>query len=165
MLINHAKNILQQGMLTISLLFLTACQAGTSAVAEPSYGPMDAQELLTQYPKFTLSYENFTPTEQDLAALATITGDIKVKIFFGTWCHDSEREVPRFIKLAEQHPQLQYQLISLDYQKSDPDGQAERYQVKFTPTFVIIKDGRELGRIIERPQHSIAKDLADISQR
>ena len=49
------------------------------------------EALLLQHPKFQ---ENFDQYEV-LEAAAKIPADVSVLIFFGTWCHDSQREVPQ----------------------------------------------------------------------
>jgi hypothetical protein len=48
-------------------------------------------------------------------------------------------------------------------QKQDVLGKFEEYGVKFVPTFIVMRDGRELGRIVEKPQKSLEEDLAAIS--
>ncbi|TLU64765.1 thioredoxin family protein [Thalassotalea litorea] len=161
----NVYSYLKYGLLVACLFTLTACQSTSSDDIEQTYGAMEGSVLLADYPQFTLSYENYDVTEQETAALQPYAEAIKVKVFFGTWCHDSQREVPRFLKLAELLPELEYQLISLDYQKSDPDGMAEKYQVKFTPTFVVFKDGQEIGRVIERPQVSLGEDIANLAAK
>ncbi|WP_394175634.1 thioredoxin family protein [Thalassotalea litorea] len=161
----HIYVYLKRGLLVLGLFVLAACQATTSDNLEQTYGPIESEVLLSDYPKFTLVYENYQVSEQEVSALAPFAKDIKIKVFMGTWCHDSQREVPRFLKLAEQLPEMDYQLVSLDYQKSDPDGQAEKYQVQFTPTFVVLKNGQEIGRVIERPQVSLGEDIAKLAAR
>lgn len=152
--------IVKRSILLVSMFTLFACKATSPGSVQSSYGPMQADELLASNPKFTLSYENYNLSEKEVDALKPYADQIKVKVLFGTWCHDSQREVPRFLKLAERLPELEFELTSLDYQKSDPDGMAEKYQVKYTPTFIVFKNGQEIGRIIERPQISIGEDIA-----
>ena len=83
---------------------------------------------------------------------------------FGTWCHDSEREVPRLLKILDalgvEDDRLM--LIALDWDKREPLGRAREAGVEFTPTFVFYVDGREVGRIVERPEVSLEQDIERI---
>lgn len=129
-------------------------------------GELTAAQLLEQQDKFSAQYKKFTPEQADLTAIKTLAGK-DVVVLFGTWCHDSQREVPRFLKLID-HAKVQLgslKLIALDFKKQDPNGMATLHKIKRTPTFVVLQQGKELGRVIERPTESLAVDLAKISQQ
>ena len=80
---------------------------------------------------------------------------------FGTWCHDSQREVPRLLKTFDlsglEVPKLT--LVAVDRKKTDPLGLAKQYGLRYTPTFILLNDGKELGRVIERPKTGLTQDL------
>ena len=84
-----------------------------------------------------------------------------MKILFGTWCHDSEREVPRLLKLlaASGVKEESISLIALDISKEEPEGRAKVLDVRFTPTFIFFSDGIELGQIVEQPSKSLFEDI------
>ena len=90
--------------------------------------------------------------------------DLEVTILFGIWCHDSEREVPRMLKLlaASGLKKESISLIALDIRKSEPEGRAKALDVRFTPTFIFSRAGMELGRIVERPESSLRGDVATL---
>ena len=83
---------------------------------------------------------------------------------FGTWCHDSEREVPRLLKILDALGvgDERVTLIALDWDKREPRDRARDAGVKFTPTFIFYLDGSEAGRIVERPEVSLEQDIARI---
>ena len=82
-------------------------------------------------------------------------------VLFGTWCHDSQREVPRLLKLLEQSKvELNsLTLVAVDYNKQDPQGLAEQFQLKYTPTFIVIDQSKEQHRVVEKPQGTLAEAL------
>ena len=82
-------------------------------------------------------------------------------MLFGTWCHDSERKVPRLLKLLDQsEADLQnLTLFAVDRKKTDPDGFAARLELQYTPTIIVSEGGQEIARIIERPLEGLATDL------
>ncbi|WP_300361744.1 thioredoxin [uncultured Pseudoalteromonas sp.] len=132
----------------------------TFATTSPYSGEITAEDLLAQYPAFAKEYKNYSPSEDDLNTIKTLSGK-QVLVFLGTWCHDSKREVPRLLKLLDGSGVKlgSLQLIAVGYDKLDPDGLAKQYDLRYTPTFIVSSNGKELLRMIEKPKHSIAMDL------
>ena len=124
-------------------------------------GDISQAELLARHEVFKRNYDAYEVP----AVIDELPADLEVKILFGTWCHDSEREVPRMLKLlaASGVKEENISLISLDIRKEEPEGRAQALGVKYTPTFIFFSSGRELGRIIEQPTASLADDLAAIA--
>ena len=120
-------------------------------------GDMSQAQLLERHEMFKRNYDAYEVT----AGIDGLPADMKVKILFGTWCHDSEREVPRMLKLlaASGVKEENISLISLDIRKEEPKGRAKAMGIRFTPTFVFFSEGVELGRIIERPIVDLAHDV------
>jgi len=120
-------------------------------------GDISQAQLLERHEVFKRNYDAYEVT----AGIDGLPADLKVKILFGTWCHDSEREVPRMLKLltASGVKEDNISLISLDIRKEEPEGRAKGLDVRFTPTFIFFRDDVELGRIIERPVESLQADI------
>ena len=120
-------------------------------------GDISQAELLERHDVFKRNYDAYEVT----AGIDGLPADLKVKILFGTWCHDSEREVPRMLKLlaASGVNEDNISLISLDIRKEEPRGRAKALDVRFTPTFIFSRGEIELGRIIERPKESLLVDV------
>ena len=87
---------------------------------------------------------------------------LSVLVLFGTWCHDSERDVPRLLKLLEQSQVKikELKLVGVNYNKQDPEGLHRDFDLRYTSTIILLDGDRELGRIVERPNVSIGEDLA-----
>ena len=120
-------------------------------------GNISQSELLARHEVFKRNYDAY----QVPAGIDELPADLEVKILFGTWCHDSEREVPKMLKLLEASgvKQENISLIALDIRKEEPKGRAKALGVKYTPTFIFFTGGRELGRIIERPIDDLTQDV------
>jgi hypothetical protein len=50
-------------------------------------------------------------------------------------------------------------LFAVDRSKSDPEGFASGFKLRYTPTIVVSEEGVELARVVERPELSLADDL------
>lgn len=87
-----------------------------------------------------------------------------VKIVVGTWCSDSRREVPRFVKILDflEFPSDKTLFLNVDRNKRGLYEEVEDLDIEFVPTFIIYENGEEIGRIIESPLNSLEEDLIDI---
>ena len=120
-------------------------------------GDISQADLLQRHEVFKRNYIAYEVT----AGIDGLPADLEVKILFGTWCHDSEREVPRLLKLlaASGVKEESISLIALDISKEEPEGRAKVLDVRFTPTFIFFSDGIELGQIVEQPSKSLFEDI------
>lgn len=142
------------------LVLTGSAEASAASVEADHVGEMSQTELLSRYAAFADNFASFSPTEQDLE-MVRVLADKQLVILFGTWCHDSVREVPRMLKLLSVSgvPLAELTLIGLDRRKRDPAGMASRYELRYTPTFIVLQSGEEIARVVERPQQSLAEDL------
>jgi len=126
-------------------------------------GEITTANLFIQHPNFAPSSQNY---EVDKLALqgVQVDPDIEFLVLFGAWCHDSERELPRLLAVLEVLgvPESQMTLVGVDFHKRDPGGVSQRYELRFTPTIVVLNDGQEIGRIVERPKISLEHDIAGL---
>ena len=118
---------------------------------------------------FNTNYESYQPNTATIVSLKKQNFDnISIKVFFGTWCGDSKREVPRFLKLlsAISFPDKKIQLIGVgtgdSLVKQSPGHEEASLGVFRVPVFIIYKNGVEINRINEFPVFSLEKDLLGI---
>ena len=82
----------------------------------------------------------------------------------GTWCSDSQREVPRFFKILDQ---LAFNfnnitLIGVNRAKQADNTEVNELNIELVPTIIFFIDGKEIGRIIESPEENLEKDMVKI---
>jgi len=94
--------------------------------------------------------------------------DVNVKIFLGTWCGDTKFLLPRFMKtwkemgLEENAIELIAVHNSQEHYKQGPEGETKSYNIHKVPTLIFEKQGKELGRIVERSVFSLEEDMLQI---
>jgi thiol-disulfide isomerase/thioredoxin len=153
-------------------LFLLLTLVGIQTFAqEHLLGKFDSKAL-QQAPFnewFQPSHDAYLVKKNYLKDLQISTKTIQIKVFLGTWCGDSKREVPQFLKILESQniKPAQVEWLALgdsdsDLYKQSPEHQEQGMAVFRVPTFIILKDGKELGRIVESPVISLENDLARI---
>ena len=90
----------------------------------------------------------------DADAVAAFSNN-KDKIFFlifgGTWCEDTHFILPKFYKIQEASgfPEKRITVFALDHKMATTGNLAKALNITHTPTIVVMKDGKELGRIVE----------------
>jgi len=110
------------------------------------------------------NYFSYSPDKSTIEALEKSLNGVRVKAFMGTWCHDSQREVPRLYKILESSgfDLSNLDLVSLNLDKKTSNGLEEGLNIQRTPTFIFIKHGVEIGRIVETPRNSLENDILKI---
>lgn len=144
----------------------TANQQASHAKFDFSVGDISQRQLKTKHAGFFHADDYSSPSKQ-VKQLKQVNEEISLVTYFGVWCHDSQREVPRMLKLLDRvaNSHISHQMIALDYQKTEPHGRATAASIVSTPTFVVLKEGIEIGRIVETPNSSLAADLLAIINR
>jgi thiol-disulfide isomerase/thioredoxin len=123
-------------------------------------GLIESKELITLYPKFKQQYDQFEPEAKDIKHFSLLK-EMDIVVFFGLWCHDSQREVPRLLKLIEQSGNQfkTIKLVALNTDKEMLDEYSSQFKVKYTPTIFMLKNGQILAKVVEKPQNTLAQDL------
>ncbi len=113
---------------------------------------------------FDARYKKYKVKDTQIKDLKSQLNAIDIKIFMGTWCSDSRREVPRFYKIMEvvEFPSENIELIAVDRVKTTPDHLETGLNIIRVPTFIFYKNGEELGRIVENPIESLEADMLRI---
>ena len=88
-------------------------------------------------------------------ALVNAFKNNKDKIYFlvfgGTWCEDTQFILPKFYKTQEASgfPENRITIFAIDRNKNGTGNLAYAMNITHTPTIVVMKNGKELGRLVE----------------
>ncbi len=114
------------------------------------------------------NHDSYKVDTETIATIKTTLQSYHILIFMGTWCGDSKREVPRFIKILEtaDFPMEHLKIVALDrredHYKMSPNGEEWGLAIKRVPTFIFYKNGSEVNRIIESPIVTLEADIKAI---
>jgi thiol-disulfide isomerase/thioredoxin len=114
---------------------------------------------------FYKGYDEYQVNQEAMKSLSEIGKEgLSIKIVMGTWCPDSRREVPRFMKVLDtwNFPEGSLTFIGVDNVKASPIGGYDALEIHRVPTFIIYKNNIESGRIIENPSTSLEQDMVNI---
>lgn len=130
-------------------------------------GTVSRQELFTEFPVFKTNYDSYVPNDSVIQKLKSYSGNVHIEIFLGTWCGDTKRNLPSFLKAMDRAGlrTITYTLHALDRTKKDKEKLTAKYSVSRVPTMVFLKSEKEIGRITESPVKSVEEDMLSILQR
>jgi thiol-disulfide isomerase/thioredoxin len=114
---------------------------------------------------FQKGFNDYQPVGEIIGKLVMLNkDDLSIRIVLGTWCPDSRREVPRFMKIMDlmQFPAEKVIFVGVDNTKIAPVGGYDTLGIERVPTFIILKNKVEAGRIIENPMTSLEQDMLNI---
>ena len=130
-------------------------------------------DVARHLPDWDADYADYEPAEAPLVVLAAVDEPVEIICVLGTWCHDSEREVPRFWKILDEAANANLELTMFAVGRTSDtaadsvltglgfdENPRATWGAGFVPTFVFLRGGRELGRIIETPEVSQEEDAA-----
>ncbi len=137
---------------------------GQAAASGMLLGTVTKADVMSRAGWADLTAAGYTPAPADVAAIRSGLTGVSVTAFFGAWCSDSERELPKFFKLMDAAglPGDQLMLVAVDQQKKDPAGMTTALRVTRVPTFIFYRDDREVGRIVEQPMGTLEADTRKI---
>lgn len=113
---------------------------------------------------FEPGYTNYAVNGDALETIKNTISDYEITVFMGTWCHDSKREMPKFIKLLDEvnYNYDKLTMIAVDRGKNTPTGMGKEFDIIRVPTIIFYKNGKEVNRFVEYAQESFEKDIAKI---
>jgi thioredoxin 1 len=129
--------------------------------APPLVGPITLEALRKAKPDYVRLADKYTPDPGAVKSIA-LARDTRIVVFFGSWCLLCKKEVPRLLKTldAPKNPGLALEFFGVTEDHQEPKDPIAMYSISTTPTFIIIRGGKEIGRITEQPDVSVEKDLA-----
>ena len=178
------KCLTLQKLITMKNLFLTVClltslhpfaqtfQSYTNDRGEKHLcGPFTLEIIendSTYRGWFSEAYDALSFNSEDNTWVKNLN-DVKVDIYLGTWCGDSKKWVPRFVKLWDELglDRNQLNFIALydtdEKYKQGPNNEQDGLNIHRVPTFIFKKEGEEYARIVESPRTNLITDLSQIA--
>jgi len=119
----------------------------------------------TAFSWFQKNYRLGKPDAAAVDAFKKHTNDFHVLVFVGTWCPDTQNLLPQFYQVidAASYPDSCITIIGVDNDKTTLDNLHTTFHLIDVPTFIIMKEGKEVGRVVEYGESGEAmKELGKI---
>ena len=110
--------------------------------------------------------ENYSidyPAPDKIELIKKYSKGVSVEVYFGSWCSDSYTWVPAFLNIAD-NTSFKKDVTIVGLPKAIPKRSAYALgkNILKVPTFVFIREGKEIGRIIESPTETLSVDIIKI---
>jgi len=125
----------------------------------------EALEKDTAFKWFSENQKGYTPNSLALSALKQYKDSIRIIAFMGTWCEDSHVILPKFFSLldATSFSKDRVSILGTDRDKKTLGHLSESLNVMHVPTLIVMKNGKELGRVVEYGKYGMwDKELGEV---
>lgn len=97
------------------------------------------------------SSEQASASSPLITALSNAPSDITFLVFGGTWCEDTQNILPKFFTYQKKagFPDSKITLVGVDRAKKSISNVATVFGITNVPTVIVLKNGKEVGRVIE----------------
>ncbi len=165
-------------ILFFSCFILIACSS------KPQQKPLEAQEIeatsgeiillgkinlanlqtSSVTPWFNKAFDQVAIDNQKAKDLKPFAKDLKIKVFMGSWCSDSKRELPPFFKMlaAMDFDQDHLEMFAMSEEKTTPSNFEKGLEIYKIPTIIFFKNGEEINRFVELPVTTLESDIQKI---
>lgn len=151
------KNILLIALSALSFQSLPAQSAADTSRDSQGYkvvkGFFLKKQLVsdTAFAWFAQNQKSYTPAADVVRNFSAGKDAVNLVVFGGTWCDDTRQILPRFFAIADAagFPESRMTLVGVDRSKKTLFNLTEAFGITHVPTFVVMKDGKEVGRVVE----------------
>ncbi|MBN8834153.1 MAG: hypothetical protein ABS68_02480 [Niastella sp. SCN 39-18] len=104
-----------------------------------------------EYSWYKTNQEAYAPSADVLEAMEKAKGKFTFLVFGGTWCEDTHFIIPKFFKLQELSgiADKDISFIGVTRLKTTLGNLTRVFNISHVPTIIILKDGKETGRLVE----------------
>jgi hypothetical protein len=124
-----------------------------------------SRDRVLSSPEWREKYEGYSPAPDQISALKAKLGEnLRIEIYLGFWCSDSQNHVPPFLKILDT-AQVSAPVRLFNVQRKPVKSIryfVDRLQVERVPTFIFYRGDQEIGRIVENPKTGLAEDMVEI---
>ncbi|MES2882884.1 MAG: thioredoxin family protein [Bacteroidota bacterium] len=117
---------------------------------------------------YAQNQKGFTPRPDAVTAFKAMKDSINIIVFGGTWCGDTKQLLPQFFSLTDAagFAQERITMLGVDRSKKTVHHLTEAFGITNVPTFIIMKNGKEIGRVVEYGKYgAVDRELGEIVLR
>jgi thiol-disulfide isomerase/thioredoxin len=119
-------------------------------------------------PEYAFGAAEYTPAASYIEALRGIQKDVRVRVYFGSWCPHCKRIVPRILRVADEleESRLRFEYYGLPSPFGD-EPEAVRAGIHSVPTVVVFIGGEEAAQLsgddLNAPEAALRRTVGESS--
>jgi thiol-disulfide isomerase/thioredoxin len=150
-------------LVPLSCLLLLSALWGQQEIT----GSVTPEDLFQKFPEWRAVAAAYAPGPEAVDRLRAVSREVVVEVFLGTWCDDSKSHVSGFLKVLEvvDNPLIRATYVGVPEDKTKRSPFLQGKDIIKIPTFIVLVDGVEKGRIVETPVKTVEDDLLAIIEK
>ena len=126
-------------------------------------------EQITEKPEnawFEANYEAYAPDMDEVEVIQKIPENYEFVVIGGEWCHVTRANLPKLYKVIDlaaiPRDRVHVHFVNQHFDSEAEENLAEIYDIEGVPTFIILKDGKEVDRFAVYQDQTIEESMADL---
>lgn len=158
--------------IAMSLLLGSLVAMGCASLPPEGEEPEEAEVVLTgsltraqleeALPEWVEAQMVVSFDPQSTAGLAGVQSGARLRVYLGSWCSDSRREISHLWRIVDENMDMLpfgIEYYGVDRETLRSDEKVEGFDLEFVPTIIVERDDKEVGRIVESSPNGIDRDL------
>ena len=119
----------------------------------------------TSFKWYAINQTGYMPDTAAVNAMETSKNNVQYIVFGGTWCEDTQNILPKFFKLQEKSGVADNHIsfFAMDRNKKTLGNVGDAFKITNVPTIIVMKEGKEIGRVVEYGKSGkFDKDLSEL---
>jgi thiol-disulfide isomerase/thioredoxin len=106
---------------------------------------------------------DYTPDPETMEYLQAHLSEYDVLVFMGTWCEDSHIMIPKLMRvLNDAGYKGNLTMYGVERNKNTRSAESRKYDIGRIPVVILLKDGKEVGRMTENIVMTVEDDLVKV---
>jgi len=129
-------------------------------------GEVTVDELLTDRVEYRAAMSSYTPDETAMRAVSSYGKQVKVDIYFGTWCPHCKKYMPKILRIANDagNSNIVFNPVGVPKNFGTEKGPWFGKKIQTIPTVIISQNGQEITRLSTHDSALPEIELAGILQ-
>jgi len=160
-------------LFVVTLLFICHYSFAQPEISRDAYGNKILKGFIskkaistdTSFAWYAQNQKGYTPNAEVMQQYTANKDSVNLIVFGGTWCGDTKSLLPKFFATTDGagFPDSRITLIGVDRSKKTLYNLTEAFAITNVPTFIVMKNGKEIGRVVEYGKMgNPEKELAEI---
>lgn len=111
---------------------------------------------------YLTEYESYQTNPEMIKKIKGKLNRYRIEVFMGSWNENSKREFPRLMKILDEakFPEKRLVIYAVNENNRSFYGEDQGKDIRFTPTIIFYRGGKEVARIVESPvSGSLEEDI------
>ncbi|QHS61398.1 thioredoxin family protein [Chitinophaga agri] len=159
------KSLLLVGSLLLSTLTFAQTTASRASNGKKVLkGKIDMQTLMNDsaFAWFYTGVNGYQPNDNMVNYIKANREKLNIVAVAGTWDQSSQALLPKLYKIMIVGGSPDEQVVTYGVDEKMNSGSPQDYKVKQLPTFILFREGKEIGRISGDVTESLESDMAKI---